>query len=700
MKKLTIRIISLLLIFVFVLGGCKNNDNKDKDGSNKKVQVHNYVVSETDDYIVKDGKSEYTVVFPSEGTKRFTSSAVSELLTFFEKATGVLLKSSSDVGLTFDDSKKFISIGDTSLVKTAGVEYDVMELGTSGFIIKTVGKSTFIVGDSYGEINGVYGFLQTYFGFKAYAEDEIYIKSGISEQKFLNIVAKDIPDIEHVLNPYADQGMSNNRMHLKTVGDVYAGNRGYVWHNILDGIIPFELYGIDITKNQDYNNNVITQKMKDDVMAHPEYSNHPEWFNHPEWYVMEETRDQDPLGDRNIIEPLQVNLTIARDSSWPKEKAGSVTDEDVKRSQDLLYEVMLYEMKKVLDQTSTREMVFSAEDNGYWSKDEVSTANKAKYGTDTAEYIHCANYLASELQKIYPTFRMTLFAYSGLRDAPTKLVDGKYVPVDESVRLNDNVDIMMCFSKHNRTVDFLDPVENEANVQFEESWAPLLKRRTAWMYGLTYYQDYFVPTSTLMGLGNNYRHLFENDYKLIFDEAQVGKMVSPDWATLKTYIVSQIGWNVYQDMNDLIEEFFTNFFKVAAEPMLEAFNLEQDRLTQLSVDMGDLTNIMSDSNAALKAMINEEAWPENLLLQLLAKFDEAYEAIEVYKDTDPILYETLYNRIKLETLSIRYLRARIYGKYYGAQKTEWMMSIYYDAKGLGIKHQEGQKTLDEYFLNQ
>ena len=84
----------------------------------------------------------------------------------------------------------------------------------------------------------------------------------------------------------------------------------------------------------------------------------------------------------------------------------------------------------------------------------------------------------------------------------------------------------------------------------------------------------------------------------------------------------------------------------------------------------------------------------------MAKFDEAYEAIEVYKDTDPILYETLYNRIKLETLSIRYLRARIYGKYYGAQKTEWMMSIYYDAKGLGIKHQEGQKTLDEYFLNQ
>ena len=217
--------------------------------------------------------------------------------------------------------------------------------------------------------------------------------------------------------------------------------------------------------------------MRDDVLAHPEFSNHPEWFNHPEWYVMEETRDQDPLGDRNLVEPLQVNLTIAKDSSWPKDKASSVTDEDVKKSQELLYEVMLYEMKKVLENTTTREMAFTAEDNHYWSKDEVSLANKAKYGTDAAEYIHCANYLASELQKIYPNFRLTLFAYSGLKGAPTKLVDGEYVPIDDTVLLNDNVDIMMCFSAHNRTVDVLDPVENEANATFLASWEPLLKRQ-------------------------------------------------------------------------------------------------------------------------------------------------------------------------------------------------------------------------------
>ena len=595
MKKLSIRIISLMLVFVFVLGGCKNNDpEKEKGNSQRKDQVHNYTVTETEDYIVKNGKSDYVVVFPSEGVKRFTSAAVSELLTFFEKATGILLKSSSDVGLTFDADKKYISIGDTTLSKEAGIEYDVFELGTSGFEIETFGKSIFIVGDAYGEINGVYGLLQVYFDFKPYAEDEVYVKSGVVDQKFLNITAKDIPDIEHVLNPYADKGMSDNRMHLKTVGDVYAGNRGYVWHNILDGIIPFELYGIDETANTDYNNNIITQKMKDDVIAYKEtvaedmgitLTEVQKYFNHPEWYVMEEDRAQDPLGDRNLVEPLQVNLTIAKDSSWPHEKASSVTDDDVKTSQNLLYEAMLYEMKKVLKKTNTREMAFTAEDNHYWSKDEISRANLDKYGTDAAEYIHCANYLASEIQKEYPTFRMTLFAYSGLKVAPTKLVDGKYVAIDDTVLLNDNVDIMMCFSKHNRTVDVLDPVENEANATFLASWEPLLKRRTAWMYGLTYYQDYFVPTSTLMGLGNNYRYLFEHDYKLVFDEAQVGKHVSPDWATLKTYIVSQIGWNVYQDINGLIEEFFTNYFKVAAKPMLEAFNLEQDRLTQLSVDM-------------------------------------------------------------------------------------------------------------------
>lgn len=693
MKKFIVKILTLSLIFILVLSGCTTSTESTNGAKPKeqKEQVHNYVLTETNDYLVKDGKSDYTVIFPSENVKKHTSLAVSEFLEFFKQATGILLKSSSDVGLTFDQSKTYISIGDTTIKEQAGLSYDVKELGTSGTQIKTVGKSVFIMGDAYGEVNGVYAFMKAYFDYHAYSGDEIYVKTGVTNQKFYTLDIKDIPDIEHVLNPYAGNGNTNFRMHLKTVGDVYAGNRGYVWHNIMDGIVPFELYGVDPTKDVDVNGNTITQNMKDAIVKHPMYTQKPEWFNHPEWYVMEKYAAQDPLGDRNLIEPLQVNITVSVDG-WSKEQN--------EQSQALLYEVMLYEMKLVLEDTATREMAFTAEDNQYWSDDAISTANKEKYGTDAAEYIHCANYLATQLKKEYPTFRLTIFAYSGLKIAPTKLNEnGEYVPVDDSVILADNVDVMICYSGQSRTTEFMDETQNANCIELEKSWMPIVGRYTTWVYGLTYYQNYFMPTPTIMGLADNYRHFFENGYRLVFDEAQVGKFVSTDWAVLKTYIVSQVGWDCYQDVSTLTQNFFDNYFKVASKPMKEAFDMEQNRMVQLGFEIGDLSNIMGNSDTSIKAMAQESSWPDNLLQQILAKFDEAFDAIEIYKTSNPALYETLYNRILLETLSLRWLRAEIYGKYYGDLKSEWMTSIYNDAKSLGMTHFGGQTSLDYYFTN-
>ncbi len=692
MKKI-IKILALLMVLVLAFSGCTKADEQNKGNKPKqqKEQVHQYNITETNDYLVKDGRSDYVVVFPAANTKKYTSLAVSELLEFFKKATGVSLKSNSDAGLTFDSTKKYISIGDTTLKAGAGVTYDVEELGTSGTVVKTVGSSVFIVGESYGEINGVYAFLKAYFDFKTYTGDEIYLKTGVTNQKFLNLDIKDIPDIEHVLNPYAGKGNTDFRMHFKTVGDVYAGNRGYIWHNILDGIIPFEIYGVDPTKDKDVNGNPITQYMKDTILKHPMYAEKPEWFNHPEWYVMERHATEDPLGDRSIIEPLQVNLTISVDG-W--------TDEQNAVSQQLLYDVMLYEMKLVLKDTAIREMAFTAEDNAYWSEDAISIANREKYGTDAAEYIQCANYLATELKKEYPTFRLVLFAYSGLKKAPTVLDEnGEYKPIDDSVICADNVDVMICYQKLNRTCEFENENENATAIELEKSWMPLVKRYTTWVYGLTYYQNYFMPTCVQMGLADNYRHFFENNYRLIFDEAQVGKFVGTNWSFLKGYLVSELGWDCYQDVDELTKDFFNNYFKLAAEPMLEAYNMIQDRLVQLGMEVGDLSNPMGNSDNSLKALSQESSWPENLLLQILAKFDDAYKAIEVYKTSNPTLYETLYNRIKLETLSIRWLRAEIYGKYYGALKSEWMMSVYNDAKSLDIVYFEGDQTLEDYFID-
>lgn len=691
-KKILATLLGVIVAFgAFV--GCQDKESstqQEVQQKQRKQQCHELSVKETSNYLVKNGKSEYTVIFPEEFKSHLTGNAVDEMVYFFKQATGVTLASKPDKDLQFNKTDKYISIGDTALLSQAQAVVDKTELGTSGYSIQTVGNSVFITGGAYGELYGVYGFLEVYFDFEVYAGDEIYLKSGVSEQKFLDITAKDIPDIEHQIHPFSSEQTTTHRLRFKNVGDVYAGNRGRVWHNVLKGVIPYELYGIDITANQDPYGNAITQNMKDAITSHEMYEEHPEWFNHPEWYVMEKEKSQDPLGDSTKIEPLQINMTISEEG-W--------TAEQNAQSQKLFYDVVLYEMKLALEKSNSREMTFTLQDNGYSSEDAISMQNFEKYGTHAAEYIQCANYLAGEIRKEYPDFRMTIFAYSGVKVAPVKLnAKGEYEPIDDSVVLADNVDVMVCISS-NRNFGIEDESVNADALKMAKQWEVLAKnsKLTCWLYNLTYYSNYFLPNSGMMSIANNYRYMFEHGYRLIYDQAQYTETALMDWGFLKSYLVSKLRWNVYQDVNELTEDFFANYFKVASKPMLEAFNMEQNRLTEVGMTMEDVTDLTIGSDNTKKEMLKEEAWSDNFLQQLLAKFDEAYKAIEVYKDSDPTLYKTLYNRITLETFSIRYLRIEIYGKYYGELKNEWLVALGKDVKEMGITRFGELVSLEWYF---
>ena len=57
---------------------------------------------------------------------------------------------------------------------------------------------------------------------------------------------------------------------------------------------------------------------------------------------------------------------------------------------------------------------------------------------------------------------------------------------------------------------------------------------------------------------------------------------------------------------------------------------------------------------------NAEYWPQSYLNNALAVLDEAIEDISYMKEENPALYETLLNRINLESLSPRYYMLRFY----------------------------------------
>ena len=65
---------------------------------------------------------------------------------------------------------------------------------------------------------------------------------------------------------------------------------------------------------------------------------------------------------------------------------------------------------------------------------------------------------------------------------------------------------------------------------------------------------------------------------------------------------------------------------------------------------------------------NKRFWPKALLEHWLGIIDEAYEQIAVYAETNPELYNEIYDKINLESLPYRYMLCSLHEKEYTAEE--------------------------------
>lgn len=130
--------------------------------------------------LIEAGATSYKIVLPAEPTPML-SFAAEELQYFLKEATGTTVEVVADTQVS--GKENMISLGKTTVAQQLGVaatESD--DLGTSGYIIKTVGSSVAIVddvnGDGEGVLYGVYDFLLDAIDLKVYAADAITYKEG------------------------------------------------------------------------------------------------------------------------------------------------------------------------------------------------------------------------------------------------------------------------------------------------------------------------------------------------------------------------------------------------------------------------------------------------------------------------------------------------------------------------------------------
>ena len=116
MKKIISLFISVLLIF-FGAFGCNRGSTPDSDTTNNDP-IENVV--NTDIVFAENGRSEYVIVIPQDADECIKYSA-DLLKDYVLKSTGASLPVQTDVGRTFSESEKVISLGNTLLKKSAGI---------------------------------------------------------------------------------------------------------------------------------------------------------------------------------------------------------------------------------------------------------------------------------------------------------------------------------------------------------------------------------------------------------------------------------------------------------------------------------------------------------------------------------------------------------------------------------------------------
>ena len=630
MKKLFLFLLAIVLGAGAFLTGCSDG-NTGGQSERKYDTVHRLDSTVGTHDLVKDGATDYRIVIPASATS-WQTTAAAELTTFFKQATGITLETITDDQAEYSSQAEYLSIGQNKLFAAAGLTADERFLN-SGYMIVTQGNSVYLAGGQYGDLYAVYEFLRQQFGFECYAVDEISLETNVRNKKLLVFDVLDIPDIDLRVQNWGEARFNaaySQRLRMVSFDDVWINLGGVTFHNFFEAVPP-ETYGAE----------------------------HPEWFS-SDGKQLCLTRDADGLA-AVVIEKIKAEIEANPNAS---------------------------------------AITFTPEDANTWCTCDSCNEMLEQYGTDSASYIKFVNRVAQEIDQWlkveHPGRDVTIavFAYYRTETAPvTRAQDGSYTAQDETVVPADNVAVLYAPIYANYHYDFFGS-ENSRYADIMKQWSALTDTVYLWTYS-TYFGNYLLPYDNFNSMQGVYQFAYESGARYMFDQGQYNQTtVSTDWGRLKLYLGSKLQWDCQLNMRELIEDWFDNYFKDAAEPMLEFFDTQRTYYTYLR----DKLNITGVTAGYPNALLDRTAFPQGVLEGFLTYFDQAYDAIAALEKTDAALYSTLKDRITLESISVRYLYYELYkGLMVSAEAEAFKDELYSDCIRLGVGRFSEARDISSYF---
>ena len=175
---------------------------------------------DTKHLFIDNGSTEYSIVVPKE-MNEYEIKAINEFKYLLNKSCNISINVTTDECIN-----KGIYLGQTKYTLSV-FKPSYKELGSDGYMIKTINDNLLICGVDRGTLFGVYSFFERFFGYKYYAENEMKIDKKLTVYfNDLDIIEK--PDIDSRSFGYFDayhlefENVSLNADRLKIARNNYS----------------------------------------------------------------------------------------------------------------------------------------------------------------------------------------------------------------------------------------------------------------------------------------------------------------------------------------------------------------------------------------------------------------------------------------------------------------------------------------------
>lgn len=598
---------NLLKIFLsFVLSAtvlfsvaCRTSggSNSTESNSSSSVGSSDITLVEKDDrlkdsnvVLCSNGASEYKVVV-SDTASVSENWAANELVTYIERATGAKLAIEKESAIeNTSTQEKLISVGRTAMFASTEISVTQEELTTDGYKIIKKDNTVYICGPTdWGTSFGVLEFLRQQIGYEVYTADEIYYeKTDVLKLKDFGTYV-DVPAFEgRMMDGIANYDF-NTAYRLRTVS-VYGSGEDRYGGNKKSNWIP----GPDHTIQM--------------ILPESEYKS----FYRSELQLC--------YSDTAVVEAIIENLK----------------------------ELILANPKGYI-------VNIGQEDGKDFCTCETCKGEIVKYGV-SGYFVRFMNKVIGELEEwkkeacpdryiIYCTF-----AYGGTLSPPVvEDENGEYKEVDASCVPHEKLYIKIAANACPvHTLDDPDCEYNSRIVKYFYGWSAICPRLMVWDYA-AYYQCYLPFYNDIDHIQSSYELYKRLGVVDVFTEMNSGGSITM-FGWLRMYLRGKCLWNPDQNVEQLIDNFFENYYKDVAPIMRRVFDLYRSYQRAL------------DARKGLHSMaMSTELWPRNIVDQAAILINEALEYCDNMEDQS--IAGKLRLRVEEELVCLQLIQVLFYQDY-------------------------------------